>query len=609
MRHSDSIRLYIESTLFPAKLSPVPTVIYNWLQALRLDAENILYDVGVPGYDLREIVRRCIAALVLPIETRKMPGEEDGKRISHTRGLSTHEKEVCKADLRSSFAMIRKAIHALDPRHERLHFSDSNQRALLSSELNPRSQQQQCSQSINQLNSTNPDSRTLILNTLAEFDFSDSGYTSASSLRDDASLIVDEVTAHLLNYGFLRSLLARAAQIEANEVVLLRKIRDLLKVYGLELEKTASEAEEHLVARQVTRHAAFIARALAERNAPGDVDRDNMDGDEATKRGRQARIETLLQKRGAKLVTGLRNTSPGSEPGTKDVVSHDERAYADAEMPHFHLPKLALDDVKLFMISGPAFNSFLGLLCQMVYADPSEATRAEFFRTSPSDHHGTRTVHFDVTWELSAFIQAQNDETTKENPLNSMLVLCGNLRNPYATSCANYMKFAWPKTGDFLLDAIRHPDNSEQDASEYLVVHDGQNADTKKVVARGEGEFLIDIAQQLCWLAAAFRLVSSGNLYLSRVLFHGTTQDTYSIMPLPLKVFQEDGDACWAPLFRGTVLVIDYPVPARGEEIGVELPFDLMASLAGVLYPMSFDGGIYLKGLFTSAIPHSSLQR
>ena len=90
------------------------------------------------------------------------------------------------------------------------------------------------------------------------------------------------------------------------------------------------------------------------------------------------------------------------------------------------------------------------------------------------------------------------------------------------------------------------------------------------------------------------------------MLFCATDEGTFEISHLPLKKVEEQDDACWTPLFRAAVIAHEFPTPVRGLETGIELPFHLMSTLAGPLYPMNFDGGIYLKGssrlLFPTAI-------
>lgn len=126
------------------------------------------------------------------------------------------------------------------------------------------------------------------------------------------------------------------------------------------------------------------------------------------------------------------------------------------------------------------------------------------------------------------------------------------------------------------------------------------------ITAYGEKDFLVEVAQQVSWLTASFRLPAYGRVSFSDVLFISTTPGIYKAVPLPLREVEDTRDACWLPLFLGTVIARDYPTPKRGEEKGLELPFHLMTTVAGALYPMFHDGGIYLRGHSRLLFPVSS---
>lgn len=76
----------------------------------------------------------------------------------------------------------------------------------------------------------------------------------------------------------------------------------------------------------------------------------------------------------------------------------------------------------------------------------------------------------------------------------------------------------------------------------------------------------------------------------------GTDVARYKILPLPLGPVPETDNSCWLSLFLGTVIARNYPIPEREHERGLELPYDLMAAVAGNVVPKCRDGGIYLKG-------------
>lgn len=121
-----------------------------------------------------------------------------------------------------------------------------------------------------------------------------------------------------------------------------------------------------------------------------------------------------------------------------------------------------------------------------------------------------------------------------------------------------------------------------------------------------EKKLLIEIAQQLAWLTAACRRPVRGKLILSDVLCSVTDEGTLQISTLPVKEVVRNDEACWMPLFSGSVIAHRWPIPDRGNENGIELPLHLMTAVAGPLYPMKFDGGFCLKAhsriLFPTAV-------
>ena len=114
-------------------------------------------------------------------------------------------------------------------------------------------------------------------------------------------------------------------------------------------------------------------------------------------------------------------------------------------------------------------------------------------------------------------------------------------------------------------------------------------------IVNNEKKVLIEIAQQLAWLTAACRRPVFRELTLSDILFFVTDEGTLQISTLPVKEVVRHDEACWIPLFSGSVIAHRWPIPDRGNEIGIELPFHLMTALVGPLYPMKFDGGFCLK--------------
>lgn len=72
---------------------------------------------------------------------------------------------------------------------------------------------------------------------------------------------------------------------------------------------------------------------------------------------------------------------------------------------------------------------------------------------------------------------------------------------------------------------------------------------------------------------------------------------------MDLQVVDDSESSCWHPLFTNGVIAHGFPVPPRHEEKGIELSFEVMITLAGVMYPLEYADGMVLKGPSTILIP------
>ena len=94
----------------------------------------------------------------------------------------------------------------------------------------------------------------------------------------------------------------------------------------------------------------------------------------------------------------------------------------------------------------------------------------------------------------------------------------------------------------------------------------------------------------------------------SVVSFVGSSEqnDQYEIRPLPLlkvKMVEEISGACWLPMFKNSIIACGFPIPARGSETGIELPFPLMIDQTSILRLTSYNGFSYLKGFSALVYP------
>ena len=61
--------------------------------------------------------------------------------------------------------------------------------------------------------------------------------------------------------------------------------------------------------------------------------------------------------------------------------------------------------------------------------------------------------------------------------------------------------------------------------------------------------------------------------------------------------------SCWHQLFCNPVIALGFPIPARAQETGLEIPIEIMAALGGAAHAFDFEGGIVMKGFSIAFVP------
>ncbi|KAL9611861.1 MAG: hypothetical protein Q9167_003515 [Letrouitia subvulpina] len=240
------------------------------------------------------------------------------------------------------------------------------------------------------------------------------------------------------------------------------------------------------------------------------------------------------------------------------------------------------------------------------------AIRSEI-KESP-DHGYRNRVTFVVDWELSDCMSKQYEGSIQ---LGHLLILVGSARKAYATKCSEYLKLNWPKTWEICLAAVEETLRSTENLSviysqSKISIIITRAADSPLVMQlMGSSEAILEVAQQLVFIAATFRL-SSTRLSLSDCFLESESIEVFRLGLAPLEAVPYENSMCWHPLFTGSIIVRGFPMPPRADGVGIELPYSVMLALARILYPVEFAGGILLKGFDTMLVPtacsNSSIQ-
>jgi hypothetical protein len=200
------------------------------------------------------------------------------------------------------------------------------------------------------------------------------------------------------------------------------------------------------------------------------------------------------------------------------------------------------------------------------------------------------TLH--IAWDLWDFRDYQMNGS---QDFGSMLTVTGSVDTAWATTCKQYAERYWPDTAGTVLKALEsiHAFDGDFGLSVTKFIKGA------RVKVRGTKRQTIQAAQQLTWMASAFRTQPSppdSPMGLSRVVFQAAGSNRFSINCLPFQPAPDTNGSCWLPLFKGCVIAQGFPTPERGSEIGVEMSLDAMACLSCVEYPVHNDGVIVLKG-------------
>ncbi|KFZ19687.1 hypothetical protein V502_03498 [Pseudogymnoascus sp. VKM F-4520 (FW-2644)] len=216
-------------------------------------------------------------------------------------------------------------------------------------------------------------------------------------------------------------------------------------------------------------------------------------------------------------------------------------------------------------------------------------------------------VVFSISWDLPAFMANQYETKC---PLGSVITLSGTAMHAQAITCEEYLKLNWPKYGievlvilEMALDSpeLRYTTGAYQDFRLFVDFREGRSV----IIVSGSTETIIDIAQQLAWMAAALRTSDCDRVHYSKVAICDATGDssdfdiTFAIEPLP-----EEEESCWFPLFLNPVIAFGFPIRERNNEgVGLELSIEMMVALGRIRHAIDFDGGLLLKGPSSAFVP------
>ena len=216
------------------------------------------------------------------------------------------------------------------------------------------------------------------------------------------------------------------------------------------------------------------------------------------------------------------------------------------------------------------------------------------------------TLEIEVHWEVLKFM---DEELLEGQGLPKLLTLSGTSSRAAAKQCSEYMIAVWPETGSQTLQvlnsALMLSRNSPKSPSRLawsgtffldVALHPGDPSSgsfEKAIVGvSGTKAQVVQVAQQIAWFAAVFRLPLRDHLGYSTLRIHKrkTSGENCAILEMRLQqsTNEEPGgtsnstDNCWNPLFRNAVIAYGFLLPERNSQSGLDVSHEVMTALAGI---------------------------
>ncbi|KAL6796850.1 hypothetical protein J3E68DRAFT_426395 [Trichoderma sp. SZMC 28012] len=245
-------------------------------------------------------------------------------------------------------------------------------------------------------------------------------------------------------------------------------------------------------------------------------------------------------------------------------------------------------------------------------------------------------VTFHVECNIPGFIQGQAYEGTAAEVLPKVITLTGSIQDVQATTCEQYLVQTWPVVGCNLLRTIQGALRNENASAPFqfsckckfedctdIKVSLGRYMEVEVV---GTIRSIAEIGEQIGWLATTFRsqLQDSEIFFCYPEITNFQANDSEESQSMENEFEQSFlcrinvatyqiranlpgfNGQCWQQMFNNPVVVTGYPITPRKDlntGVGLELPFDMMTTLADARYLTTFEDRTLVKGFSTVLIP------
>lgn len=142
----------------------------------------------------------------------------------------------------------------------------------------------------------------------------------------------------------------------------------------------------------------------------------------------------------------------------------------------------------------------------------------------------------------------------------------------------------------------------------------GEDTDHHDLQMEGSSDQISQTLDVLAWIIAIFRRPMQDHLTVSEIDFayKGGPKERpdFELSLLPLNSsfpIRADGPGqCWTSMFPRSILAYGFPVPSKRRPdgmLGLEIPFEILTTFAGIRFPLKIGQGLILAGPSTLLVP------
>lgn len=309
--------------------------------------------------------------------------------------------------------------------------------------------------------------------------------------------------------------------------------------------------------------------------------------------------------------------TPSQIQATKRISTAGDESGPLAEPRHRHQTGTVLDRNNMIDSTRNSKNHKLAVM-EIQVLEILSASRTSQYCAS-----------LEIQWDVLGFMEDQfRDNDVPNTALGSVVIISGSSKHSQATSCTEYIRRNWPAHGleilDALQDALDSPKNTS--LSDIVARTDGKTVSgassshaeleidvtLKMVVLNIESrtpDIIVDVVQLLAWMGAALRTSKDGQVQYCEAKLQGVEraeglEPAHFYVSFDMNSPGKDDRSCWFPLFTNPVIAHGFPTaPRNHNEVGLEIPLDMMAALGGARHAADFEGGLVLKGYSALLVP------